>query len=104
MLDLIVDYRTAERPELVMLIRNERVRLPWHIAYYSDLFDIVILDDSTDGTREMAKASNITVFAREPGYSLIEYYRGYVESYLAPRKFHVQIQSDEFIDKHVLLA
>ena len=102
MLDLIADHRTANRPELVMLIRNEQIRLPWHIAYYSDLFDIVILDDSTDNTVEIACASRVTVYKRVPGNSLIEYYRDYVENHLAPGKFHVQMQSDEFVEKNML--
>src|SRR5690348_1345993 len=91
MLDLLIDNRTSDRPELVMLIRNEQTRLPWHIAYYSELFDIVILDDSTDRTVEIGRASNITIYRRAPGQSLIKYYQDYVENHLAPGKFHIQM-------------
>lgn len=104
MLELLFDNRSADKPEIIVVTKNEEVRLQWLLDYYGGEFDIVILDGgSDDGTVDLARAANITAFRRGDGRTTIECYAFYVENILAKQKFHIQLSADEFVDRDFLL-
>lgn len=103
MIEFLCDNRSKDRPELLIFTKNEEIRIGWLLEYYSDLFDIVLLDGgSTDRTIELARKAGATVCLRDNGEVPIACYAHYVENFLGREKFHVQINTDEFVDKDLL--
>lgn len=65
MLEPLFDFRTGTKVELVIPVFNESFRLNRIINAYKNIVDIVLIDDnSTDNTIQLAEQFSITVFRR----------------------------------------
>jgi glycosyltransferase involved in cell wall biosynthesis len=104
-LELVHDNRSGQRLELVVPTYNEQKRIGNILHYYSDICDIVLLDDcSTDQTVEMAIHAGATVFRRgqrhiQPEHHFVHYVNGLSQSGMCFFLF-----ADEYIEREALMT
>lgn len=104
MLDLICDFRSGEKLEIVIPALNEQERLTLFKKYYSDLFDLVVLDGgSNDLTIEWMKNNQITIYRRivdGPAENHFVYY----SNNLSKSNITFLAFADEFVNKEELVS
>jgi len=98
MLKNIFDNRSGRKLEIVIPVLNEKKRIEDIFKYYSDDFDIVLLDGgSTDGTRDIAEKYNAT-FYRRMDESLAENYFIYYINKKSKSERCFYMFADEFVE------
>ncbi len=98
MLDLIKDNRSGSRLEIVVPTFNEEKRIGNILRYYSDSFDVVLLDGgSTDQTVRMAIEAGATVF-RRIGQAVGDIHFVYYVNEVSKSGLCFYLFADEFIE------
>lgn len=103
MLELICDFRTGEKLEIIIPVLNEHVRLNSFVKYYSDSFDIVVLDGgSNEKTIEWMRENKITIFNRTLDAPTEKHFVLYAnELTKSGRSFY--LMADEYVEKALLI-
>ena len=104
-LELVADFRSGDKLEIVIPTLNEAQRLPLLIELFSNRFDLVVLDCfSTDETQAICLNNHVTFYLRHQHDKYFEAFFSDYTNQLSKSGMTFYLFADEYVDPDKLFV